>query len=339
MANALIWEFSPPRSAEEKEFAVAYFRQLHFVQGFQSIFLPKKVFSSIKSIVEPGDSYVKPLPKVAQTEKRILENFGESLDRLLWTIKKTDVFETGLASLLATVEVWVQARKLDSAIVLPSSNPTSNCAQLMHLLVGKQTESLACFVDDVEYWFFSHFADLTVRWPYFLNFNKSAADLLEKDPCFLKHRREIVELRRNYLTRNITKSILIDYKRALSNILVDQRLLIEHMSKKYREEIILMKASVAPSLRNLEKRMHPTWKSDSFGEMLEEIGISNGVFTPYYINFDFYPSELLKSINSFDLLSGKARPFGVSQLFKTGCKKEMELAIQNYRERMGIKGS
>jgi hypothetical protein len=37
VANALIWEFSPPRSAEEKEFAVAYFRQLHFVQGFPSI--------------------------------------------------------------------------------------------------------------------------------------------------------------------------------------------------------------------------------------------------------------------------------------------------------------
>jgi hypothetical protein len=339
MANALIWEFSPPRSAEEKEFAVAYFRQLHFVQGFQSIFLSKNVFSSISSIVEPEDTYVEPLPKVAETEKRILDNFGESLDRLLWTIKKKDVFETGLASLLATVEVWVQAKKLDSAIVLPSSNPTSNCAQLMHLLVGKQTESLASFADDVEYWFFSHFADLTVGWPYFLNFNKSTADLLEKDLCFLKFRRKIVELRRNYLTRDITESILIDYKRTLSNIVVDQRLLIEHMSKRYREEIILMKASLAPSSRNLEKRMQPSWKSDSFGEMFEEIDINNGVFTPYYINFDFYPSELLKSINPFDWLNSKARPFGVSQLFKAGCKKEMELAIQNYRERMGIKDS
>jgi hypothetical protein len=209
----------------------------------------------------------------------------------------------------------------------------------MHLLVGKQTESLGSFADDVEYWFFSHFADLTVKWPYFLNFNKSTADLLEKDPCFLKHRREIVGLRRNYLTRDITESILIDYKRTLSNIVVDQRLLIEHISKKYREEIILMKASLAPSLRNLEKRMHPTWKCDSLGEMFEEINIDNGVFAPYYINFDFYPSELLKSINPFDLLNGKARPFGVSQLFKTGCKREMELAIQNYRERIGIKDS
>ena len=83
MANALIWEFSPPRSAEEKEFAVAYFRQLHFVQGFQSIFVSKNVFLSISSIVEPEDSYVEPLSKVDEAEKRILGNFGKSLDRLL----------------------------------------------------------------------------------------------------------------------------------------------------------------------------------------------------------------------------------------------------------------
>lgn len=339
MANALIWEFSPPRSAEEKEFAVAYFRQLHFVQGFQSIFVSKNVFLSISSMVEPEDSYVEPLPKVDEAEKRILENFGKSLDRLLWTTKKKDVLETGLTSLLAAVEVWIQARKLKSAIVLPSSNPTSNCAQLMHLLVGEQTETLASFADDVEYWFFSHFADLTVEWPYFLNFNKSMADILEKDPCFLKHRRDIVELRKNYLTRDITKEILSDYRRTLSNVVVDQRLLIERMSKKHREEIILVKASLAPSLRNLEKRIHPTWKCDPFGEMFEETDISNGVFTPYYIDFDFYPSELLKSINPFDLLNSKARPFGVSQLFVTACKKEMELAIQNYRKRIGIRNS
>ena len=337
MVNVVIWEFLPPRSFEEKEFAIAYFRQFHYFQGFRDVFIPQSVFLSVSSVVESEDSYIKTMPMMTEKETRVVEDLEKLLDSLLWKMKKTDVLESGLTSLLAAFAVWLQSRSLSAVVVLPLSDPTGYCSKLVHLLAGDQRDYIGCLAEDVELWFFSHFADFSTEWPYFLNFALSRANKLEKDSCFLRHRKQLVWFRKNYLLRDVTRIDFTEYERALSIMARDQKTLLQYASVEYHEHIVVRKASLAPSTENLKVRTNLRWKCGSFGKMLKDAEMHNGVFSPYFLNFDFYPSELLRSIEPADLLNNDAVPLLRASLsFETGLKAELELALDNYGKRIRV---
>jgi len=335
MTNAILWEFLPPNNSEDKEFTIAYIRQVHHFQGFQDIFIPKNVFSSLSSIIEPNDKFVKKLPLIGKTDKRILEDFEKSINTLLWSIKKTDIFETGLTSFLVAFAIWVQAKKLKSAIILHLSNPTSNFSRLMHILAGEQRKFVECVADDVESWFFSHFADFPAEWPYFFNFTSSTIDMLEKDPIFLEYQRNFIDSREKFFEVGFEKTNLTEYDKILSRITANQKVLFNHVSKNYREHFIATKASLAPSKENWKALRHLTWKCNSFGKMLEHAEIYGSNFIPYFVRFDFYPFELLKKIKANSLLSERDTAFNSTYSFETALKAEMDFVLNNFRKRIG----
>jgi hypothetical protein len=158
--------------------------------------------------------------------------------------------------------------------------------------------------------------------------------MLEKDSYFLEQRKELVESREKFLEGDVEKRNLIEYEKILSNMITNLETILDHLSKKYYTHIIITKASLAPSKENLKALMHSTWKCDSFGNMLKEADTRRSVFTPYFVNFDYYPVELLKSIKSGDSFGNTAHPLRQACSFKAGIKADMELALTNYGQRI-----
>jgi hypothetical protein len=336
MVNAAVWEFLPPKNSEEKESTVAYLRQFHCLQGFQNIFIPRSAFSSICNVIEAEDSYVKMLPMITREDEKTLESLEESLNSLLWKMKKIEVHDSDLTSFLSAFAIWLQAKRLKAVVILPLSNPTSDFSRLIHFLVGERRDYLGNIAEDIELWFFSHFADLDAEWPYFFDFPLSTANALEEDSYFLKYRRRLTEFRGNYLSWSATRKDWTGYGRAFSNMLVIQGLILGHMAKKYGDRVFVRKNSFAPTKENLKARVNSRWKCHPFGRILKETKMKNESFTPYFMEFDFYPFELLKSIKPTDLLNKKAKPFWYSHAFETVNKAELRTVLSGYRKRIRI---
>jgi hypothetical protein len=69
--------------------------------------------------------------------------------------------------------------------------------------------------------------------------------------------------------------------------------------------------------------------------MLKEAEVRKDPFTPYFMDFDFYPSELLESIQPSELSNKKAKPFWYSYAFEAVCKAELNTALGSYKKRIG----
>ena len=133
---------------------------------------------------------------------------------------------------------------------------------------------------------------------------------------------------------DVAKTDLTEYEGALSIMSSYQKRLLQYMSIEYHEHIIVRKAPLAPSGENLKARTSILWKCNSFDRMLKDAEMHDGVFSPYFMNFDFYPSELLRSIELADLLNNDAKPLWTSLSFETSLKAELEIALNNYRKRI-----
>jgi hypothetical protein len=336
MTNAIVWELSPINTSEGKKFLISYIRQVHYIHGFNDIYVPDRVFTSINSMFESYDTFIKRLPSMGKTNENILKNFEKGINHFLWSTKRTDILETGLTAFLATLAIWLQAKKLKATIILPLSKPISNFSRLIHILVGEQREAIECLIDDIEYWFFSHFADFSVEWPYFFDFSSVTIDMLQKDKKFMKCRNNFVESREKIFEVSFKKATLTQFTRTFLSVTNNQKAFFNHLYKKYRKFFITTKASVAPSNQSWKTLKRVTSKWESIGISFEDAGLCKYKFAPYFTRLDLYPLELFKKIKA-NSLSETTTSFRSAFNFGTALKAEMKLALDNYRKRIELR--
>lgn len=332
MVNAIIWEFQEPLNSEEQSFALSYFRQIHYLHCIQEIYVPSNVLSSIASVLSIKDNFIKITPSAGKEEKRALKGLATSLDTFLWKMKKRDIYESGLTSFLTAFETWLMAQKHEAVIVVPFSNPTSVFSRLVHLLVGDQRENISCLSEDIELWLFSRFAEISAESPYFLDFSLRIANAIGNDVELRKYHRELSDLRNQYLF-NTEKRDLVNYEKRLTRFQVCQGRMAYHLSQEFPGQIINTKVSLAPSRKNMEMLRNSKWKCDFLGTIMKQVKMESN-FTPFFLNFDFYPSEIMKSLRQPAALNTAVNPLAYAQAFKIAGKAELELAMANYKERL-----
>jgi hypothetical protein len=323
-----------PNNPEEREFAIGYLRQLRHIQVFQNIFVPRRVLSSLNSAIKTQDEYIRTLPARTREETNTAKCVREYLDSLLWEMKKTDVQEAQLDSFLRAFEIWLKARSLRAVVITPCFGLTGSFSKLVHLLTSDKRDFIENLADDIELWLFSHCADITAEWPYFLQFTPQVAKTLESDPSLLEYRRRLANLRNQYLSWNIENRRLTRYERLLSTMISSLNEINIHLSTKYHENMIIRKGPLGPSKQNLIARTCPQWKCRKFGKILEDFE-TEGIFSPYFINLDLYPSELIESVDLSKHQKKDKLPFWIALCSETLPKASLELALGEYKKRIG----
>jgi len=337
MINAIVWELSPTKISDNKKFLISYLRQVYYIHGFHDVYVPTKVFASLNSMFGPYDTFIKRLPVMGKTNEKILENFEKDINHFLWSNKRTDILETGLTSFLGTLAIWLQAKKLKSTVILHLSNPIDSFSRLMHILIGEQRDVIECLADDIEYWFFSHFADFPVECPYFFDFSSTTIDMLQEDAKFIECRKKFIESREKIFEASFEKTRLTQYNRTFLSITNNQKVLFNHLYKKYRKCFIVTTASVAPSKQSWKALKPITSKWKSIGKSFEGAGMCKCEFTPYFTRFDLYPLELFKKIKANSLQNETTTSFRSAYDFGTAIKAEMKLALDNFRKRTELR--
>jgi len=196
MVNAIVSDLAFSENIEEINFVLSYLRQLHFLQGFERIFLPKAALDAIRewATIEE-EKFIEEIGKPAKSENALLKECESRLSSILWKMKRTDIHEAQLSSLLSLYLIWLQAKRQRSVIVQAGFEPTSHFSRLIHLLSGEQREFIGRLADDVELWFLSHFGDLYTEWPFFLSFSKDTVKILQKNDYYRESFGEFKDLR------------------------------------------------------------------------------------------------------------------------------------------------
>ncbi|MEM3640510.1 MAG: hypothetical protein QXH37_01090 [Candidatus Bathyarchaeia archaeon] len=113
-----------PRNAEEISFAITYLRQLNFFHGFETVFVPKIVLDTINEFTSLNqDKYLKELKQINRNDSKLVKDFEKKLNSILWQMKRTDIYEAQLTSLLSLYAIWLQAKRLKSLIIQSMSDP------------------------------------------------------------------------------------------------------------------------------------------------------------------------------------------------------------------------
>lgn len=196
MVNAIILDLALPRYTEETDFAITYLRQMNFFHGFETVLGTKTVLDTISEFTSVNqEKYLKELRQISRSDSKLVKDFEKKLNLILWQMKRTDIHEAQLTSLLSLYAIWLQAKRLKSLIIQSMSDPTSDFSRLIHILAGEGREFIGLLADDIELWLFSHFADLYVEWPYFLHFPKKVVETFLEDDYFKKIRKQFIGFR------------------------------------------------------------------------------------------------------------------------------------------------
>lgn len=335
ITNAILWVFPLPKNSEEKEFAIGYLRQLRHIQGFQNIFVPQRIYTSLNSVMKNQDNYIRTLPMKTRKETDMVKSLHGYLDSLLWEMKKTDVQEAQLNSFLEIFEIWLKARSQRAVVIAACSDPAGSFSRLVHLLTSDKRGFIENLADDIELWFFSHYTDIPAKWSYFFQFPPQVAKTLEGDSFILEYRKRLANFRDEYLSGGIESRRLTKYEILLSSMITSQNKFNAYLSTKYHGNMIIGNGPLGPSKQNLIARICPQWKCQKFGKILEDIEAEERLFSPYFMNLDLYPSELIESIDLSEQQKRNKRPFWITLCSETLHKASLELALSNYRKRIG----
>lgn len=340
MVNAIILDLAPPRNTEEINFAITYLRQLNFFHGFETVFVPKTVLDIISEFTSVNqEKFLKELRQISRSDSKLVKDFEKKLNSILWQMKRTDIHEAQLTSLLSLYAIWLQAKRLKSLIIQSMSNPTSDFSRLIHLLAGEGREFIGLLADDIELWLFSHFADLYVEWPYFLHFPRKVVENFLEDDYFKKIRKQFIGFRTrvclhpaNELEMNKRASMILKMQQYFSWILALAK-------EKYSEEVIISKASFAISNKLLKTTERKTLNYPELAKFFKGSESVCQDFAPCFVHVKFYPSELLKSAKPYSLLPKSTDSLIYYHMFETAQEAELKLVFSKFRERMKINGS
>jgi hypothetical protein len=325
-----------PRNIEEVNFAITYLRQLHFLHGFERIFVPKVVLGTISEFTQvDGEKYLEKLGQLDDSEDKLVREFENEFTSILWQMKRTDIYEAQLSSLLSLYAIWLQAKRLRSLIVQSLSTPTDSFFRLIHLLAGEQREFIGRLADDIELWLFSHFADLYVEWPYFLSFTKEMVEIFQKDDYYKKSQEQFIDFRTRTCVYPANKFEFRKRAKMISQMLAHFNWIIRSATEKFSKEIIISRASLAVSNVTLITTKKKTLNYSMLAEF-REVQLTNRVLVPCFLHIKFYPSELLKSVRPYGLLPEGTNPLVYYSLFENAQEAELKLVLSKLRKRLKI---
>jgi len=339
MVNAIILDLDLPRNTEEINFAITYLRQLNFFHGFKTIFVPTTVLDTISEFTSVNqEKYLKELGQVSRSDSKLEKDFEKKLNSILWKMKRTDTYEAQLTSLLSLYAIWLQAKRLKSLIIQSMSDPTSNFSQLIHLLAGEGREFIGPLADDIELWLFSHFADLYVKWPYFLRFPREVAETFLKDDYLKRIQKQFIDFRTRTCVHPANELEMNKRARIISKMQQYFSWILTLAKEKYGEEVIISKASLVVSNKTLKATERKTLNYSELAKFFKESKSVNQNFAPCFIHVKFYPSKLLKPVKRYGLLPKSANSLVYYRMFETAQEAELKLVFSKFRERMKING-
>ena len=337
MVNTIILDLDLPRNAEEINFAITYLRQLNLFHGFETIFAPKVVLDTISEFTSINqEKYLKELGQLSTSESKLAKDFEKKLNSILWQMKRTDIHEAQLSSLLSLYAIWLQAKRLKSLIIQSMSNPTGHFSRLMHLLAGEGREFIGPLADDIELWLFSNFADLYVEWPYFLRFPKETTETFLKDDYFKKIQKQFIDFRTRTCVHPTNELEMKKRARMISKMQQYFNWILSLAKETYGKEVIISKASLAVSNETLTATKRKALNYSELAEFFKKTKTMNQNFSPCFIHIKFYPSKLLKPVKPYSLLSKSTNALLYYHMFETAQEAELKLVFNKFRERMKI---
>lgn len=340
MVNAIILDLALPRNTEEINFAITYLRQLNFFHGFETVFVPKTVLDTISEFTSVSqEKYLKELRQISRSDAKLMKDFEKKLNSILWQMKRTDIHEAQLTSLLSLYAIWLQAKRLKSLIIQSMSDPTSDFSRLIHLLAGEGREFISFLADDIELWLFSHFADIYVEWPYFLRFPQKLVEAFLEDDYFKKNRKQFISFRTQVCVHPVNELEMNKRARMISKMQQYFSWILALAKEKYGEEVIISKASLAVSNKTLKATERKTLNYSELTKFFKETNPVTQSFTPYFVHVKFYPSKLLKPVKPYSLLPKSTNALIYYHMFETAQEAELKLVLSKFRERMKINGS
>lgn len=326
MPNALIPDLNMQMTESERDYVLRYLQQLHFIHGYSTIFLTHE-------IVDKGEvslDYVKVFPERFKEEVcTFSEAMKNEIDEILWNTKKTDYMEANLAPFVSLYSLWLGAALTKAFVLFSRLSLISPVIHLCQVLADQRRDFLGGLAEDIELWFFSHFADVQVQWPFFLCFSEQNIRILEKQidikdfhpllnqMCIYPHsnaewnqRTKIIAKARNY-----AKLILVSSK------------------KLFRSETVATKTPIAPSNNTLRSFEQLTWNFSTFAEQANKIIRKGNRFTPCFAVDALYPRELIAKMRP---LEGSIRnmPMLLGIAPESSGYKVIELAQKAFQRRL-----
>jgi len=338
MVNAIVSDLVFSENIEEINFVLSYLRQLHFLQGFERIFLPKATLYAIRewATIEV-EKFLEEIDKPTKRENALLKECESGLSSILWKMKRTDIHEAQLSSLLSLYSIWMQAKGQRSVIIQAALEPTNPFSRLIHLLAGEQREFIGRLADDIELWFLSHFADLYTEWPFFLNFSRETAKILQKNDYYRESFRKFKDLRTKTCAHPVNEREFAKRAKMLSEMVTYSHQILRRAKERHGKEIILCKASLAVSNETLIGTAKETWKYPEMARFFkEEAKTADQTFLPCFAHIKYYPLRLLKSIKPYGLLTKNTNPLVYYSMFETAQEAELKLVLSEFKKRLKI---
>ena len=287
MVNAIIPNLPTPASDIEVRHIVQYLDQLHYVRGYDRIcILPP--FSNATSL-----SYVDEYPRQIENEvNATIEIIIERLNSILWDLKKTDYMEANLQPFVYLFSLWLKAKQIKAIIIFPTIDILSPVVHLCQVLIDDRRDCIGTLADDIELWFFSHFADVYINIPYFINFTPEIRNSVKKY-VNIKMLRELLNILCNYPTSSLEWR---KRDKIISKIANYWRRVVKFTQILYKNQIIATPVPIAVSNRNLSSFEKLEWKHKNLMSIFKDHILKDSKFDPYFIIDNLYPKELLKGI-------------------------------------------
>jgi len=334
MVNALLWGFpSTLDIGEEIDLAFQYFEQLHFLHGFETIFMAEDTFNCIRKEKPKINDYLRKLPNSRNSQGKLLEKIKHELDSILWELKKTDYTEAQLHSFVSIYSKWLHALPLKAVVVLPMMVPTGSVSHFFHLLVGGKRDFIGPLADDLELWFLSRFADVSFRWPYYLNLSKQMKEVLSTQFDFAQFK----DLRTKicmYPTSNQEKQGRSELLRQAQEF---NRLITEFSTTNYPDNIVFTRSAIGVSNENLLAFERLNWHYPKLMKILQGPPLNNKGFVSCFVADKLYSLELMHRIKPLGSLEHTTNPLNYYATFELICDRNMDLALENFKKRLDIK--
>ena len=334
MVNALLWDLlSTFDDPEETNLVISYVQQLHFFHGFEAIFVSEDTYDRIMARKPYENDYLRKLPTFQKSQEKLLEKIKNELDSILWALKKTDHIEAQLNSFVSLYSKWVHALSLKAVVVLPMMTPTSSVSHFFHILVSDKRDFISHLADDLELWLLSRFGNVPIRWPYYLNFSKQVKEDLSTQFDF----EQFKDLRTKICRYPTTKQEEQTRKKFLREALESNRSIIEFSMTNYRDNIVLTRSAIGVSNENLLAFERLNWHNPKLMEILQEPILNSKGFVPCFVPDKLYSFELIRRIQPLGSLRNAINPLDYYAMFELVCDKNVDLALENFKNRLGIK--
>jgi hypothetical protein len=202
----------------------------------------------------------------------------------------------------------------------------SSFSHFIHILISDKRDIINLVADDLELWFFSHFGNVHIQWPYYLDFSNEVREALMTRFNFDQFR----DLRSSVCRYSPDGEAGVSREDKLLKAAEFAASLLRFAEAFHRDKIVITQSAIGVSNDSLLASKELKWNYPSLRRVLGE------PFPDYsacFIIDSFYSSEVVKRMRPLDSLKNKANPLAYYSLFESACEKEVHLAEENFTKR------